>query len=327
MTEKMVKEPRRGVAGEPALSFPAALEEQGITLTRDRASTLQVNVGLLCNQACRHCHLEAGPRRREIMSRGTMDDVIAYARRGRFSCIDVTGGAPEMVPGLDHLLQGLSRLTPRLMLRSNLTAVSESGKEALLDLCGDLQVSLVASFPSTSRSQADAQRGTGFWSQSLSALKELNERGYGRPGTGLELSLVVNPAGAFLPPDQCQVEKRFRSDLKRRWGIDFTSIFSFANVPLGRYRRWLIASGNYGRYMKKLADSFNPETVSGLMCRSLVSLSWDGHLFDCDFNQAAGLPLGGIMNHVADQAGPPAEGDLIAVGDHCYACTAGSGFT
>lgn len=314
--------------GDPPVEpFSETLERQGFTLLKDRTTTLQVNVGLLCNQTCRHCHLEAGPGRGEIMARETMEEVIACAERGAFPCIDVTGGAPEMHPGLGGLLQGLAGHTPRLMLRSNLTAVSGGGQGELVELCRDLKVTIVASFPSTNESQADAQRGRGVWERSITALRELNDHGFGRPGTGLELNLVVNPAGAFLPAGQCTLEKKFRHDLKRRWDIDFTSLFTFSNIPLGRFRRWLLSTGNYDQYLKRLAGNFNPEALPGLMCRTLLSVSWDGYLFDCDFNQAAGLPLGGVPRHISDPGSLPARGSPIAVGDHCYACTAGSGFT
>jgi radical SAM/Cys-rich protein len=314
--------------GDPPVEpFSAALERQGLTLLRDRTTTLQVNVGLLCNQVCRHCHLDAGPGRREIMARETMEEVVAYAERGGFSCVDVTGGAPEMLPGLDHLLRGLAGHTSRLMLRSNLTAISEGGQEDLIELCRELKVAIVASFPSMNEGQADAQRGKGIWERSIAVLRELNGHGFGRPGTGLELSLVVNPAGAYMPAGQCELEKRFKRDLKRRWGIDFTSLFSFSNMPLGRFRRWLVSSGNYDQYLKKLAGNFNAEALGSLMCRTLLSVSWDGYLYDCDFNQASGLPLGGVRRHLSDPGSQPAKGSPIAVGDHCYACTAGSGFT
>ncbi len=308
--------------------FSSVLERHGLVLCRDRMETLQVNVGLHCNQSCRHCHLDAGPgRKEEMMSPETMDEVVAYAGQGRFAAIDVTGGAAELLPGLDTLIERLAPLTSRLMLRSNLPAVPEKGRAALSELCRRQGVVIIASFPSTSETQTDSQRGRGIWRESLAALKELNHLGYGRPGSGLELDLVANPAGAFLPADQCRLESKMRSDLDRRWGISFTGFFTFANMPLGRYREWLIRSGNYDMYLRKLAGSFNPSTVAGLMCRSLISVSWDGYLHDCDFNLAAGLSLTQGRTHVRSATGPPPTGSLIAVGDHCYACTAGAGFT
>jgi radical SAM/Cys-rich protein len=307
--------------------FSSTLERHGLALCRDQLETLQVNVGFHCNQSCRHCHLDAGPgRKKEMMSPGTMDEVVAYAGRERFSVIDVTGGATELLPGLATLVERLAPLTSRLMLRSNLTAVPEEGRASLIETCRRHGVVIIASFPSTSESQTDSQRGRGTWRQSIAALKELNRIGYGISGSGLELNLVANPSGAFLPADQCQLESKMRSDLERRWGVSFNNLFTFANVPLGRYREWLLRSGNYDMYLGKLAGRFNPSTVAGLMCRSLISVSWDGYLHDCDFNLAAGLILPQGRTHVSS-AEEPAIGSPIAVGDHCYACTAGAGFT
>jgi len=306
--------------------FASVLRRHGLELTRGETTILQVNVGRLCNQACRHCHLEAGPGRPEVMGPETMDRVVRFAARAGFSAIDVTGGAPEMVPGILDLLSALRPHTPRLILRSNLTALRERGPEFWGRL-RDLDVVIVTSFPSVSRSQTDAQRGAGVWEQSLDMLRRLNELGYGVEGTGLELDLVSNPAGAFLPPDQCRAEERFRRDLARRWGIAFSHLYTFANVPLGRYRRWLEESGNLAGYLEKLAQAFNPATVGGLMCRTQLSVAWDGVLYDCDFHLAAGLPLGGRPRHVWECEGPPPAGTPIVAADHCYACTAGSGFT
>jgi len=261
------------------------------------------------------------------MSRRTVDDVVAYAGRGGFDCVDITGGAPELLPDLDRLLEGVAPLCRKLMLRTNLTALEGADLEALIDRCRRLRVTLVASFPSLSANQTDSQRGKGVWKRSAHMLRILNRIGYGLNGTGLELDLVVNPAGAFMPAGQCEVEARYRRDLLRRWGISFNSLYSFANVPLGRFRRWLLSSGNYDQYLAKLTGSFNPDSVANLMCRSLISVSWEGLLYDCDFNQAAGLGHGDLRTHVTSQSGAPPVETPVAVGDHCYACTAGTGFT
>ena len=307
--------------------FADTLARHGLPLVRDRVHTLQVNTGYLCNLRCRHCHLEAGPERSEIMSRETMEAVIAFARRFPFPAVDVTGGAPEMVPDLPFLLEGLSALTPRLMLRSNLSALDPPGRDALLDLCVAGRVVLIVSIPSTNASRMDSQRGPGAAEAGVAMLRRLNARGYGVEGSGLELNLVSSPVGAFLPSPQAPTEKKFRQDLLRKWGITFNALYSFANVPLGRFRKWLADSGNHDRYMKTLADGFNPCAVPGLMCRTLLSVSWDGRLYDCDFNIAVGRPAGDRKIHVSDVRELPPPGTPIAVGDHCYACTAGSGFT
>jgi len=309
------------------VGFAQTLAQHGLRLVREKTHTLQINTGLLCNQACRHCHLEAGPTRKEVMDRETMDQVADYAARGGFQTADVTGGAPEMVPGIDYLLTRLADVAPRVMLRSNLTAIRESAREHLGLLCRDLKIVLVCSLPATHASQTDAQRGSGVMDCSVSALQWLNSLGYGQPGTGLELNLVSNPAGAFMPPDQGRAEKRFRRDLQRKWGIVFNNLYTFANVPLGRFRTWLEASGNYEQYMTRLAEAFNPGAGAGLMCRSLVSVNWKGELYDCDFHLAKDIPLGGTRQHVTAEDGPPIPGTSIATAEHCFACTAGAGFT
>lgn len=308
-------------------SFELRLAQQGVTLTRDPCQTLQVNTGLLCDLKCRHCHLSAGPDRKEMMSLQTMEQVIAYAQRNQFATIDITGGAPELVPQIEHLVASLAPLTPRLMLRTNLTALAQPGKERLLDLFVAHKVVLIASFPSTNEAQLSAQRGSGVMAPALKMLKRFNEAGYASAGTGLELDLVANPSGAFMPTDQESAERKFKSDLARKWGLHFNNLFIFANMPLGRFADWLESSGNREAYLAKLQAGFNPCTLDGLMCRTLVSVDWNGNLYDCDFNQAAHVPLGGRPTHISELDRPPERGTAIAVGEHCFACTAGSGFT
>ncbi|MFZ5798256.1 MAG: radical SAM/Cys-rich domain protein [Desulfobulbus sp.] len=305
--------------------FQQTLTAHGLRLTRGKAATLQVNVGRLCNLACRHCHLEAGPGRDEVMSRATMDEVVSLARRLSFNVIDVTGGAPELIPGIESFLARLAPLAPRLMLRTNLILLAE-GNEELLAICRRHRVVLVASLPSTNKGQTEAQRGSGILTQSIGVLQKLNNLGYGKADSGLELYLVSNPSGAFLPVDQCAAERKFRADLARKWGIEITGLFTFANVPLGRFKSWLKDSGNYEAYMAKLVHSFNPATLQGLMCRTLISVSWDGLLYDCDFNLAAGLPYSGEPVHVSTVTELP-EGVAVMTDEYCFACTAGSGFT
>jgi radical SAM/Cys-rich protein len=308
-------------------SFHTVLAGHGLDLTRDSVQTLQINVGLRCNQFCRHCHLDAGPERREMMSRGTVDEVIRFAQRFRFAVIDVTGGAPELNPHLPHLINELAPLTPRLMLRSNLTALTEGRRESLLIDLARHRAVIVASFPSTNEAQLEAQRGAGIFQRSLATLRRLNALGYGQPESGLELNLVANPTGAFLASPQVQTEKRFRETLEKRWGITFNQLYTFTNVPLGRFREWLERSGNLESYLQMLVGAFNPCAVQGLMCRTLLSVSWDGCLFDCDFNLARGLFMGGRRQHITELVELPASGLPIAVSDHCFACTAGAGFT
>lgn len=306
--------------------FDVRLARHRLRLIRGKTHTLQVNVGFLCDLLCRHCHLEAGPQRREVMTIATMNDVIAYASRVSFDTVDITGGSPEITPHLVYFLRALAKCTNKIILRTNLVALREDAASGLMQTCRGMGVALVASFPSTNASQADAMRGKGFWGKSLEVLRDLNQLGYGHQGSGLTLDLAVNPAGAFLLGNQDQTEKQFKQYLQRQ-GIVFNNLYSFANVPLGRYRAWLEQSGNLDNYFKTLCERFNPATVEGLMCRSLVSVSWGGYLYDCDFNIAAGLPHGPAKVHVSSMMGLPEEGAVVATGAHCYACTAGAGFT
>lgn len=307
-------------------NFQKTLADHQLQLTRAETSTLQVNVGHRCNLNCRHCHVNAGPERSEVMNRETMEAVVRFARTNNFEAIDVTGGAPELVPDIGYLLEELTPLTRTLMMRTNLIALLDENRSELLALCRRLKITLIASFPSVNQRQADSQRGNGIWEKSIAMLQRLNELGWGRKGSGLELHLVSNPAGAFMPATQCAAEKKFKTDLARKWDIEFTSLFTFANVPLGRFRDWLASSGNLDNYLDKLRGSFNPDTINGLMCRNLINVSWDGYLFDCDFNMAARLPYSGKNLHVSQVASPKKD-QPIMTDDYCFACTAGSGFT
>jgi radical SAM/Cys-rich protein len=314
----------KAVTVEP---FRQTLSRHGLRLERGQTTTLQINVGLFCNQTCRHCHLNAGPGRKENMDLETADQVVDYAQRSSFEIIDITGGAPELNPNLVYLIKRLVPLAPRMMVRTNLSALNDGKRDYLFGIFKEYNVVVVASFPSINEAQADSQRGSGIFQKSISALKRLNAEGYGEEGSGLELNLVSNPTGAFLPSSQAEAAKRFRKVLKQKWSISFNNLFNFANVPLGRFRQWLAQSGNLEKYLEKLASGFNPCAIEGLMCRNIVSVAWDGYLYDCDFNLARGLYLGGRRIHVSKMLGPPAQGTPIAVADHCYTCTAGAGFT
>jgi radical SAM/Cys-rich protein len=240
------------------VSFQKTLSRYGIRLERGRTTTMQVNVGLLCNQTCRHCHLEAGPRRTELMDKKVLDEVVVFAERGRFETIDITGGAPELNPHLVSIIEGLAPLVHNFMVRTNLSALEKVDTNRLISVFRNHGVVLVASFPSLNQSQIDSQRGTNVFQTSISMLRRLNAVGYGLEGTGLELNLVSNPTGAFLPASQLQTEMRFRQVLEKKWGIFFNQIFNFANVPLGRFRQWLLQSGNFETYIQKLVSTFNP---------------------------------------------------------------------
>jgi len=261
------------------------------------------------------------------MTEKTVMDVIDLAARFKFAIIDITGGAPEMNPHIETLVRSLAPLTQTLILRSNLTAIAAKNKESLLELLVDNRVTIVASLPSLNEVQTEAQRGINSFTASINTLKKLNRFGYGLPDTDLKLNLVSNPTGAFLPAAQDQVEKRFRRMLAEKWDVSFNELYTFANVPLGRFLFWLQDSGNLENYILKLASNFNQCTLEGLMCRSLISVSWDGYLFDCDFNQSLQLYMDREKKHISELYDLPSPGKTIAVSDHCYTCTAGSGFT
>ncbi len=307
--------------------FRWTLLKNNLDLVRGKTTILQINMGLLCNQSCRHCHLSAEPDRKESMSMHMVKEVVSYAERCHFEVIDITGGAPELNENLKKLIEAISPLAPRVMLRSNLTALNSGKAEQLMELLRSCGVVIVASFPSLNETQTDSQRGQKVYEKSIVSLKRLNDFGYGMAGSGLELNIVSNPAGAFLPQAQEQTEKRFHRIMKKKWGISFNNLYSFANVPLGRFREWLLSSNNLEDYLARLTSSFNPCSVDGLMCRTLVSVSWDGYLYDCDFNLAKGRYMGGREVHISEMDGPPKPGSPIAMDDHCYACTAGAGFS
>jgi radical SAM/Cys-rich protein len=306
--------------------FPAMLARNGLELCRSFTRILQVNTGLFCDQFCAHCHLEAGPSRSELMSSEVVNEVVRYAQRSKFNVVDITGGAPELNPSIERLLTGLSEFAPKIALRSNLTALNVPGKPRLAGLLKSLRVAITAPLPPAEILNPMEQHCFGAL-ESVTALRYLNEQGYGMPGTGLELNLVYNPQGPVLPPPQATLEQGFRSELRIKWGIEFNNLYSLANAPLGRFKNGLRRAGKLQEYIRTLASAFNPAALDGVMCRKLVSVSWDGYLFDCDFNLAAGIPMGGRSVHVSEMEGPPPPGSMIAVSDHCYACTAGAGFT
>ena len=308
-------------------SFQDTLSAHNLGLKRDKTHTIQVNTGLLCNQTCLHCHLSAGPHRNELMSMDTINELLAYIERCDFTTMDITGGAPELNPNLPELIKRASALVPRIIVRSNLSALHDGKKDHLISLFKVHNVTVMASFPSLNHAQLESQRGKGLFDISISMLKKLNDLGYGTDSGELELNLISNPSGAFLPSDQSKAEERFHQILERKYGICFTNLYNFANVPIGRFRKWLEKKGIFETYLKKLESVFNPCAVDNLMCRTLVSVSWDGYMYDCDFNLSLGIPMGGRVTHISEMNRTPAIGSNIAVSDHCYTCTAGAGFT
>jgi radical SAM/Cys-rich protein len=287
---------------------------------------LQVNVGKLCNQTCKHCHVDASPKRTEIMTRETAEAVIDAVRRFRIPTLDITGGAPELNPSFRWLVSEARRMATHVMVRHNLTVMFEPGQEDLPEFFSGNAIEVVSSLPYFLEEQTDSQRGHGVFSKSIEALRRLNEAGYGREGSGLLLNLVYNPLGAFLPPKQAPIEADFKRELLNRYGIVFNRLYTITNMPINRFLVYLRRSGNEEHYMRKLVQAFNVGTVDGLMCRSLVSVDWRGRLYDCDFNQMLELPVGEeLPKTIEDFDLTKFAGRRIITGAHCYGCTAGSG--
>lgn len=295
-------------------------------LFSDRVDTIQVNMGRLCNQSCKHCHVDAGPHREEVMSRDVAESVVKALENEDIANIDITGGAPEMNPQFKYLVEKFRSLGRHIMVRSNLTVHLEEGKEHLSEFLKNHGVEIIASLPCYLQQNIDAQRGAGVAAKSVKVLRRLNELGYGKPDTGLVLNLVYNPPGLSLPPHQEKLEADYRRELADRYGVVFSNLYTITNVPIGRFKSTLSANGTLSEYMEKLDEAFNSCVVDSLMCRNLVSVGWDGTLYDCDFNQMLSLPV------IGETARTMKEFDLlslekrrIATGDHCYACTAGAG--
>lgn len=309
--------------------FDAKLREHGLTLRRTAARVLQLNVGKLCNLTCVHCHVSAGPGRKEIMTRATIDRILEWQAAARLPVVDLTGGAPEMMPDFRHLVERLRQLAPegRIIDRCNLTILLEPGFEDLAGFLAAQRVEIVASMPCYSAENVNAQRGEGVFDASIEALRRLNGIGYGIDPE-LPLHLVYNPNGASLPGPQAELETDYKRELQAAFGIAFNRLYTITNLPIARFASWLRHNGKYEEYLKLLVASFNPATVDGLMCRDTINVSWQGEVFDCDFNQMVGLPAGGrdrAPRRVWDTDPAWWEGERIATGEHCFGCTAGAG--
>jgi radical SAM/Cys-rich protein len=302
-----------------AASFDDCVRRGGVPLRSSDATVLQINLGKRCNQACHHCHVDAGPDRQEVMTDAVVDAALAAFEQSAISTLDITGGAPELHPRFREIVTRARALGRHVMDRCNLTITTLPNYADLPEFLADHQVEVVASLPSYAASQTDRQRGDGVFAKSIEALCRFNALGYGRDGSGLILNLVTNPVGAFLPPNQTSLERDWKRELKRRYDINFNRLFTITNMPISRYLEWLEQSGNLETYLTKLANAFNPATVSGLMCRYTVNVGWDGRLYDCDFNQMLDLAL---PRTIFD--GLPPERDVMT-GPHCFGCTAGAG--
>ena len=288
--------------------------------------TLQVNVGKLCNQTCRHCHVDAGPARTEIMARETAERVVEVLRRYNIASVDITGGAPELNPNFEYLVTEARSLGRHVIDRCNLTVFFVEGKQYLPEFLRDHQVEITASLPCYTEENVDKQRGKGVFSTSIAALRRLNKLGYGQPETGLKLNLVYNPLGPSLPGPQESLEADYHRHLQNEHGVVFNHLYTLANMPISRFLADLNRNGKYESYMELLREKFNPSTVDGLMCRSLVSVGWDGTLYDCDFNQMLDLPVNhGLPHHLRDFDAYVLARREIRTGQHCYGCTAGTG--
>lgn len=297
-------------------------------LRRGRLETLQVNLGYLCNQSCLHCHVNAGPKRREIMDRETVDVVLEFAAASGVRTLDLTGGAPEMNPHFRYLVEAARAAGLQVMDRCNLTILEEPGHEDLAAFLAAHRVEVVASLPCYLEDNVDAQRGQGVFGRSIRGLRQLNAEGYGRPGSGLALNLVYNPQGPSLPPPQGELEAAYRRRLREAFGVEFNALYTLANMPINRFGSVLVSKGQFGGYMGTLKAAHRDENLAGVMCRSLISVDWQGYVYDCDFNQMLHLPLAAGAKprvHLSELLGQDLEGRPIAVADHCYGCTAGQG--
>ncbi len=314
--------------------FDSVLQQHRVPLQRARPAILQVNVGKLCNLTCTHCHVNAGPKRKEIMTAETVNRILAWLRdRGApagIQTLDLTGGAPEMIPDFRRFIAEARAILPegRIIDRCNLTILLEPGYEGTAEFLREQRVEIVASMPCYSPKNVNEQRGNGVFDASIAALQMLNRLGYGRQ-TDLPLHLVYNPVGAFLPGDQAELEADYKKELKAHFGIDFHSLFTITNMPVSRYASWLRHNGQYESYLELLVESFNPASVEGLMCRNTINVGWRGEVFDCDFNQQLKLQLrGGPANAPLLLWDVDPEGfDALPIltGPHCFGCTAGAG--
>jgi radical SAM/Cys-rich protein len=289
---------------------------------------LQVNLGYQCNMACKHCHVSGGPERTEVMDHKTAKQVLKVLLNNDLMTLDITGGAPELNPNFRMLVTEARKSGRLVIVRTNLTIFFEEGMADLPEFYRDQQVELVASLPYYLEDGVDRVRGSGTFRKSIQALQKLKSLGYGRESSGLLLSLVYNPQGVYLAPDQHALESEYKRELQDQFGISFTRLYTFANMPIGRFKEFLVRNATLGKYMEKLAAAFNPLTLDGIMCRHLVNVGWDGRLFDCDFNQVLGIASSSdAPRHISDYEHGALSKRSIMVDDHCYGCTAGQGST
>ncbi len=312
---------------EACAPFEQRMGTAGLDRLRATGITVfQINVGKLCNQTCRHCHVDAGPDRQEIMPRETAELCMQALAKTDIPTVDITGGAPELNPNFRWLVEQARGLGRHVMDRCNLSVLLLPSQADLAEFLAKYEVEVIASLPYYRSSQTDAQRGDGVFEKSIRALRLLNKLGYGVEGSGLTLNLVHNPVGAFLPPKEEAIEAQFRRELARRHGVVFNHLYTITNMPISRFLEFLVESGNYEGYMERLANAFNPAAAAGVMCRYTISIGWDGTLYDCDFNQMLDLPVShGAPRHIRDFDPLQLHTRRIVTGNHCYGCTAGAG--
>jgi radical SAM/Cys-rich protein len=301
-------------------------ETSHFPLKSKKIEIFQINVGRLCNLNCKHCHVEAGPQRTESMTRHTFEKCLEILRASDIPTVDITGGSPEMNPNLEWFITKVSKLNRRVIVRSNFVILLLPKFQRFLDIYADNKVEVVGSLPHFKPDQTDQQRGKGVFERCIRVMKSLNERGYGKEGSGLHLHLVHNPVGAFLPASQTDLEFEYKKRLLQEHGVKFNNLFTITNMPIGRYLEYLMKSDNFGDYMEVLSNAYNPSAVDNVMCRSTISVAWDGTLFDCDFNQMLGLPVDhGAPNHIDCFNINQLDSRKIVIANHCYGCTAGAG--
>lgn len=309
-------------------TFKQKISESGqFPLRAKNLEILQINVGYMCNQVCKHCHVDAGPDRKEIMTRETMEQCLEVLKNTTAHTLDLTGGAPEMNPNFRWFVEEASKIGVKdFIVRSNLTIMRSNKKYYdLPEFFKKHGIHVVSSMPHWTQGKTDSQRGNGVFQQSIEALRILNELGYGMENSPLKLDLVYNPSGAFLPADQKSLEADFKSALRKDFGIEFNELFAITNLPISRFLDYLVATDNYEDYMYSLVEAFNPATVSNVMCTNTLSVGWDGSLYDCDFNQMLNLPVNSKIKHISDYQEAVLQNREIVISQHCYGCTAGAG--
>ncbi len=310
------------------IPFQEKLKENGLyPLKPTGIEIFQVNMGKMCNQVCQHCHVDAGPDRKEIMTKETMQQCIDVLKNNpSLKTVDLTGGAPEMNPEFRWFVEEIKKLDKHVMVRCNLTIILANKKyNDLPEFYKQNNIEVVSSLPFYTKERTDRQRGNGVFEQSIKALQMLNAVGYGKEGSNLILNLVYNPAGAFLPPLQSSLENEYKHDLMEKFGIEFNHLFAITNLPISRFLNYLLKSGNYEKYMEKLIDAYNPAAAANVMCRNTISIGWDGYLYDCDFNQMLELKVNVSSKHISQFNMETLNNRNIITGQHCYGCTAGSG--